>query len=471
MQKAAVKKGGRAGGRGKTSPVSDPFLHNLPPQNIEAEESILSSILIDPDSSALFDVLEVLSPEDFYKSAHQKIFSAVVRLVEKNEPVDLVTVKNALLESDELEEVGGAAFLARLVDSVPYAANVRHYATIIKNKASLRRLIENSNEIARRCFENPSDVEGVIDFAERAIFQVAEQKAGQAFFKLSQIIQGNIETIEANQGKWITGIPSGFDRLDNLTAGFQKSDLIILAARPSMGKTALALNIARNVAIDANIPVAVFSLEMSKEQLSMRLLTSEARIDTSRLRSGHIGKKDFLRITDAASVLERAPLYIDDSPGLTAMEIRAKARRLKREKDIGFVVIDYLQLMRASQPAERRDLEVSEMSRSLKGLAKELNVPILVLSQLNRAPEQSHDKRPMLSHLRESGSLEQDADVVIFIYRDDFYNKDEDNPNKGLAEIIIGKQRNGPTGKVMLQFDASITRFQNLDTQYSSADF
>ena len=470
MEKAAPKKRGRPRAGAAGAAPSDPLLHRLPPQNIEAEESILSAILIDPDPSTLFDVLEVLAAEDFYKSAHQKIFAAIVRLVEKNEPVDLVTVKNMLAESDELEPIGGAAYLAGLVDSAPYAANARHYADIIKNKASLRRMIENANEISRRCFDNPSDVEGVIDFAERAILEVAEQKAGRAFYKLSQLLVANIETIEANQGKWITGIPSGFDRLDNLTAGFQNSDLIILAARPSMGKTALALNIARNVAVDANVPVAIFSLEMSKEQLSMRLLTAEARIGHNRLRGGHASRQDLAQITDAASVLEQASLFIDDSPGLTAMEIRAKARRLKREKGIGMIVVDYLQLMRATRQGERRDLEVSEMSRSLKGLAKELDLPILVLSQLNRSPEQSQDKRPMLSHLRESGSLEQDADVVLFIYRDEMYNKEPENPNRGTAEIIIGKQRNGPVGKIKLQFDAGITRFHNLETEHADME-
>ncbi|MDY6905597.1 MAG: replicative DNA helicase [Thermodesulfobacteriota bacterium] len=452
------------------TPVSgkDPLLHKLPPQNLEAEESILSAILIDTDTTALFDVLEVLTAEDFYKTAHQKIFSAIRALVDNNDPVDVVTVKNQLQETGDLEEIGGAVYLANLVENAPYASNIRHYATIIKNKASLRALIENASEIARRCFDNPSAVDDVIDFAETAILKVAEHKVGKAFFKLNQIIQTNIETIEANQGKWITGVASGFDKLDNMTAGFQNSDLIILAARPSMGKTALALNVARNAALDHNVPTAVFSLEMSKEQLSMRLLTAEARINSFRLRSGHASRQDWIKITDAASLLENAPIYIDDSPGLTAMEIRAKARRLKKDKDIGLVVIDYMQLMRSSQPGERRDLEISEISRSLKGLAKELNVPVIVLSQLNRAPEQSNDKRPMLSHLRESGSLEQDADVVLFIYRDEVYNKSEDNPNRGIAEIIIGKQRNGPVGKIFLQFDASYTRFQNLaDDHYS----
>ena len=459
MEKSAAKKN-KAASRN----TSDPWLQKLPPQNLEAEESILSSILIDPDTTALFDTIELLTPTDFYKTAHQKIFAAIHDLAGRNEPVDLITVKNHLAGNGALEEIGGAGYLAELVDSAPYAVNIRHYATIIKSKSVLRRLIENAGEIARRCFENPPDAESVIDFAEQSIFEVAEKKASQSFFQLNEIILTNIKTIQANQGKWITGVASGFDRLDNMTSGFQKSDLIILAARPSMGKTAFALNIARNVAVSHNVPVAFFSLEMSKEQLSMRLLTSEARVNAFHLRSGHISKEQWSKITDAASLLDEAPIYIDDSAGLTVMDIRAKARRMKKDKDIGLVVIDYLQLMRPTRAGERRDLEISEISRSLKGLAKELDIPIIVLSQLNRAPEQSHDKRPMLSHLRESGSLEQDADVVLFIYRDEVYNKNDDNANRGMAEIIIGKQRNGPIGKVYLQFESSYTRFQNLAT-------
>ncbi len=447
-----------------SSKTADPWLHKLPPQNLEAEESVLSSILIDTDTNALDDTIELLVPEDFYKTAHQKVFAAVQSLAAKNEPVDLITVKNHLLGTGQLEEIGGASFLAELVESVPYAINVRHYATIIKDKAVLRRLIVNAGEIARRCFENPPDAKNVIDFAEQSVFEVAEEKTTQFFTQLNEIIVENMVTIQANQGKWITGVASGFDRLDNMTSGFQKSDLIILAARPSMGKTAFALNITRNVAVNYKVPVAFFSLEMSKEQLSMRLLTSEARVNAFHLRSGHISRENWDKITDAASLLDEVPIYIDDSAGLTVMDIRAKARRMKKDKGIGLIVIDYLQLMRPTRAGERRDLEVSEMSRSLKALAKELDVPIIVLSQLNRAPEQSHDKRPMLSHLRESGSLEQDADVVLFIFRDEVYNKNEDNTNRGIAEIIIGKQRNGPIGKVMLQFESSYTRFQNLAT-------
>ncbi len=443
----------------------DPAPYNLPPQNIEAEESLISAILI--DNNTLLDVIEILAPEDFYRTAHQKIYAAITDLFNKAEPIDLVTLANKLKEKGHLEEIGSASYLARLVDTVPLAVNAQHYAKIVHDKASLRRLIEKANAIVKRCFEERGNADDVIDFAESAIFEISEKKSQQAFYPLSKIILGNIETLEENQGNrsLVTGIPTGFSRLDNLTSGFQNSDLIILAARPSMGKTALALNIARNAAVDANIPVAVFSLEMSKEQLSLRMLCSEARIDSSRLRGGFFSMEDWHRLTDAAGILSESPIYIDDSASLSAMDIRAKARRLKMEKNIGLVVIDYLQLMQGRAGAERRDIEISEISRSLKALAKELDLPVLALSQLNRMLEQRNDKRPRLSDLRESGALEQDADVVAFIYRDEVYNKEEDNPNKGVAEILLSKQRNGPTGDIYLTFLNSYTRFEDLASE------
>jgi len=354
--------------------------------------------------------------------------------------------------------------LARLVDAVPLAINARHYAKIVHDKASLRRLIEKANLIATRCFDDRGDVDDVIDFAERSIFEVSENKTKREFYSISEIIESNIDALEERQGNkaLVTGVPTGFTKLDEKTAGFQNSDLIIIAGRPSMGKTAFALNIARNAAVDSNIPAAIFSLEMSMEQLSMRMLTSEARIDSSRLRGGFMSQDDWERITDAAGTLTSAPIYIDDSPGISAMEIRAKARRLKMDKDIGLIIIDYLQLMRSRGMAERRDLEISDISRSLKALAKELNIPVVALSQLNRMLEQRTDKRPKLSDLRESGALEQDADVVAFIYRDELYNDDENNPKKGTAEILIKKQRNGPTGDILLTFLDTCTRFENL---------
>ena len=446
-----------------------PVPYGLPPQNIEAEESILSAILIDND--ALLDVIEALGPEDFYRTGHQKIYEAITDLFDRAEPVDLVTLANKLKEKGQLEVVGGASYLARLVDTVPLAVNARHYAKIVHDKASLRRLIEKANAIVKRCFEERGEAEDVIDFAETAIFEISEQKARQSFYPLSKIILGNIETLEEKQGNrsLVTGVTTGFNQLDNLTSGLQNSDLIILAARPSMGKTALALNIARNAAVDANVPVAVFSLEMSKEQLSLRMLCSEARIDSSRLRGGFFSMEDWHRLTDAAGVLSESPIYIDDSPSLSAMEIRAKARRLKMDKNIGLIIIDYLQLMQGRSSAERRDLEISEISRGLKALAKELELPVMALSQLNRMLEQRTDKRPRLSDLRESGALEQDADVVAFIYRDEVYNKEEDNPRRGTAEIILSKQRNGPTGDVFLSFLNSYTRFENLASEEAMA--
>ncbi|MGW8304085.1 MAG: replicative DNA helicase [Desulfobacterales bacterium] len=440
----------------------DPSLYRLPPQSIEAEESLLSAILV--DNNTLLDVIEILSTDDFYRTAHQKIFASIMDLFDRGEPVDLVTLANNLKEKGHLEAVGGASYLARLVDAVPVAVNAQHYAKIVADKASLRHLIEKANAITKRCYDDRGNVDDIIDFAETSIFEISERKASQAFYPLSRLIIGNIETLEEKQGNksLVTGVPMGFGHLDNLTSGLQNSDLIILAARPSMGKTALALNIARNAAVDANIPVAVFSLEMSKEQLSLRMLCAEARLDSSRLRGGFFSMDDWRRLTDAAGVLSESPIYIDDSPVLTAMEIRAKARRLKMDKNIGLVIIDYLQLMKAHGSSERRDLEISEMSRSLKALAKELEIPVLALSQLNRMLEQRNDKRPKLSDLRESGALEQDADVVAFIYRDDVYNQDENNPLKGTAEIILAKQRNGPTGKVVLTFLDAYTRFEIL---------
>lgn len=445
-----------------TPSKNDSVKHKLPPQNIEAEESLLSAILI--DNRTLLDVLELLVPENFYKTAHQLIFAGITELFTRNEPIDLVTLTNILKEKGHLDKIGGASYLARLVDTVPLAANAQHYAKIIHGKSALRQLIEKSNLIAQRCFEDRGEVDAVIDYAESSIFEISENKTSQSVHPLSKIIETNIDALEERQGNRaiITGVPTGFPILDNKTSGLQNSDLIILAARPGMGKTALAMNIARHAAVEAGIPVVIFSLEMSKEQLSMRLLSSEARLDSSRLRSGFITQEDWLKITEAAGVLSNAPVLIDDTPSLSAMEIRAKARRLKMDKNIGLIIIDYLQLMQGRRGAERRELEISEISRSLKALAKELSLPVIALSQLNRMLEQRSDKRPQLSDLRESGALEQDADVVTFIYRDEIYNKDENNPEKGKAEVIIAKQRNGPVGTIPLVFLGTYTRFENM---------
>ena len=439
----------------------DPTLQKLPPHSIEAEESILSAILL--DSSTLLDVLEIVSPDNFYRTAHQHIFAAVSELFAKAEPVDLVTLTNILRDKNQLEDIGGAAYLARIVDTVPSAINVQHYARIVRDKSSLRRLIAKANEITQHCYEDAGDLDQVIDFAESAVFEISEDKHQAAFHPISKIIETNIDALEIRQNNraLVTGVPTGYTQLDQKTAGLQGSDMVIIAARPSMGKTALALNIARNAAIDGNVPVAIFSLEMSKESLTERLLCSEARVDSGRLRGGFINPDDWTRITEAASILSEAPIYIDDSPDISATSIRTKSRRLKMDKDLGMIIIDYIQLMRGRIATERRDLEISDISRSLKLLAKELNVPVVALSQLNRKLEERADKRPQLSDLRESGALEQDADVVAFIYRDEVYNKDENNPNRGTAEVILAKQRNGPTGLVPLTFIGQYTRFEN----------
>ncbi len=440
---------------------SDPLLNKIPPHDIDAEESVLSAIFI--DNNNLLEVVDILNPEDFYKTAHQKIFRAIVELFSKNEPSDLVTIATKLKEKHELEEIGGAAFLASIADSAPMAVNAVHYAKIIKEKACLRALITNSSAIIEKCLKDQGDFEDIVDFAESSIFKITEARQGQAFTSIAKLIDISINALE-QQGKnrGLSGLTTGYHRLDSLISGLQKSDLIILAARPSMGKTAFALNIARNVAFEERKPVAVFSLEMSKEQLSMRLLTSEARIDSNRFKTGYISQEDVENVTDAADVLNDLPIFIDDTPNISPMEIRAKARRLKMEKGLGLVVIDYLQLMRSPFHSDRRDLEIAEISRSLKALAKELDIPVLALSQLNRMLEQRAEKRPLLSDLRESGALEQDADIVAFIYRDEIYNKEENNPNRGKAEIIVAKNRNGSVGTAHMAFIGAYTRFEEL---------
>lgn len=443
---------------------TDPLLKRTPPHDIEAEASILSAIFI--NNSNLLDVVDILSPADFYKGAHQKIYRVILDLFNHDEPADLVTVANRLKENGDLEKIGGASYLASISDSAPVALNAVHYARIIKGKASLRALIDAASKIIDRCLKDQGDFADIIDFAENSVFRISEKKGGKAFSSLGELINLNIDKLEEQQGKSagsLSGLSTGYVRLNTITSGLQKSDLIILAARPSMGKTAFALNIARNVAVEENVPVAVFSLEMSNEQLSMRLLTSEARIDSNRLRTGFISPEDWQNALEAAGILNDLPLFIDDTPNITTIEIRAKARRLKKEHGLGLIIVDYLQLMRPPIKSERRDLEIAEISKSLKALAKELNIPIIALSQLNRMLEQRSDKRPMLSDLRESGALEQDADIVAFIYRDEVYNKEEDNPNKGKAEIIVAKNRNGATGVAPMHFISSYTRFESLE--------
>lgn len=439
----------------------DSWLQKVPPNSVDAEQSILSAVLI--DNQVLPEVLEVLSPQDFYREIHGKIFKAMVDLFERNEPADLITLTNLLKQQGQLEAVGGASYLADLVDVVPMAVNAHQYAKIVQEKAILRRLIEQSAAITTRCFEDKGDTEGILDFAERSIFEISENKVKPSFYALKDILTDTYRAVEeAYENKaLVTGIPSGFQDLDQKTSGFQRGDLIIIAGRPGMGKTALALNIARNAAQETGEPTAIFSLEMSKEQLSLRMLSSEAGVDSTRMRGGFLNQEDLEKINRAAGVLYDTNLFIDDTPSISALEIRAKARRMKMEKGLGLIAIDYLQLMRGRASAERRELEISEISRSLKALAKELAIPVIALSQLNRKVEDRTNKRPVLSDLRESGAIEQDADVIIFVYREEVYNKQVDQAKMRLAELSVAKQRNGPTGTVNLTFLEEFTRFEN----------
>lgn len=421
----------------------------VPPQNIEAEQWVLGGILI--ENGALFRVLEVISEEDFYREAHRKIFAAMVGLYEKNEPQDAITVSDFLGNRNELEEVGGISYLAALVDAVPTAANITHYAKIVREKSILRALIQKASLISGLCYEKYDDVDNILDGAEQAIFEISQAKIKHSFYPIKPIVKDSFKRLEQlyERKELITGVPTGFIDIDKLTAGFQSSDLIIIAGRPSMGKTSLALNIAQHAAMRSNVPVAIFSLEMSKEQLALRMLCAEAKVNAKNARTGFLTERDWRDLTQAAGNLSAAPIFIDDTAAISILEMRAKARRLTSEHGLGLVIIDYLQLMRSRGAAERREQEISEISRSLKAMAKELNVPVVALSQLNRRVEERPNKRPQLSDLRESGAIEQDADVIMFIYRDKVYNKNEaDNT----AEIIIGKQRNGPTGLVKLTF-------------------
>jgi len=438
----------------------DLLAQRLPPQSLEAEVSVLGGILL--ENEALTRVLEVIREGDFYREAHRKIFSAILELFERNEPADLITLSEVLRRRGDFEEVGGIEYLNSLVNSVPTAANISYYAKIIKEKSILRKLIHRATEIISQGYGAAGDVDDFLDRAEHSIFEISEDRVRPSFHPIKDIIKSSFKTIEKlyEKRQLITGVPTGFTRLDELTSGFQPSDLIIVAGRPSMGKTALALNIAQHAAIEARVPSAIFSLEMAKEQLALRMLCSEAKVDAHRLRGGFLGESDWPKLTRAAGNLSEAPLFIDDTPALTALEMRAKSRRLKMEHNLGLIIVDYLQLMRGRADSDTREQEISDISRSLKSLAKELTVPVIALSQLNRRVEERGDRRPQLADLRESGAIEQDADVIIFLYRDEVYNKSDDN--KGKAEIIIGKQRNGPTGKFELAFLDKYTCFENL---------
>jgi replicative DNA helicase len=436
--------------------------HKLPPQNLEAEQSVLGGILI--ENEAINRVMEILDADDFYRDGHRKIFNALINLSERDEPADLITLTNELRKIDQLDSIGGASYLASLIDSVPTAANIEYYAKIVKEKSILRKLIQTSTEIITQSYEDRGDVEVFLDEAERAIFDISEKRVRPSFFSIRDVVKESFKTIERlfQKKELVTGVPSGFKELDRMTAGFQPSDLIIIAGRPSMGKTAFCLNVAQYAAVENKIPVAVFSLEMSKEQLVIRMLCSEAHVEGTRLRTGFLNESDWPKLTIAAGNLSEAPIYIDDSAALSVLELRAKARRLKSERGLGMLIIDYLQLMKGRARVESRQQEISEISRSLKALAKELNIPVIAVSQLSRKTEERTGNRPQLSDLRESGAIEQDADLIIFIYRDEVYNRAEDNPNRGKAEVIIGKQRNGPIGKIEMAFLDKFTTFKEL---------
>jgi replicative DNA helicase len=435
------------------------------PHNLEAEKSVLGAILI--HNEAFNHAAELIDSRDFFRDAHRRIFDKMVALSERNDAIDLVTLKEELQRSGELEEVGGPAYIASLADGVPRSANVEHYARIVKEKATLRNLIHSANRILADAYQAEDDADLILDGAEKAIFAIAEDRIREGFVPLRDLVQSSFATIEKLQQHkgLVTGVPTGFVDLDEMTSGLQPSDLVLVAARPSMGKTSFVLNVAQHIGTQTEMTVGFFSLEMSKEQLFMRMLTSEARIDAHRFRSGYLNEKDYGRLSHALGTLADARVFIDDSASIGVLEMRAKARRLQAEHGLHLLIIDYIQLMQGRGRFENRQTELASISRSLKGLAKELKVPIVALSQLSRAPETRSDHRPQLSDLRESGALEQDADVVMFIFREEQYRDAEGQPNQeaeGIAEIIVGKQRNGPVGTVKLAFIKEHTRFENL---------
>lgn len=440
-----------------------------PPHNIEAEQAVLGAIFLEPEAFSVAS--EILMPEDFYRASHQRIFEAMMNLFDKGEPIDLVTVTTQLSDEQHLDDVGGVSYLSDLAGSVPTAANISYYSNIVEEKALLRRLIRTATDIVTSTFNREDDVEDALNEAEKNILAVSSRGHTGAFKSIKDVlieVYDNIERLHQSNAD-VTGVPTGYRDLDRMTSGFQKNDLIIIAARPSVGKTAFALNIAQNVATKTDENVAIFSLEMGADQLVSRMLCAEGNIDSQRLRTGNLEQDDWGKLTMAMGSLSNAGIFIDDSPGIRVSEIRSKCRRLKQEHGLGMIIIDYLQLIQGSgRTTENRQQEVSEISRSLKGLARELNVPLIALSQLSRGVEQRQDKRPMMSDLRESGSLEQDADIVGFLYRDDYYDTESEQQN--IIEIIISKQRNGPTGTVELAFVKEYNKFVDLDHRYETSD-
>jgi len=438
----------------------------IPPHNLEAEQSVLGALMLDPGTAST--VFEIVQPEDFYRDNHRIMFGAIKDLFEQGEPIDLVTVAENLRAQGRLEQIGGIATIAELARSVPSAANVESYARIVAEKALLRLLIRRTGELAERGYGPGEEARTLLEEAEQIVLELGQKRHKDGFVSIRAILLQTFEKIEslyANKGN-ITGIPTFFRELDRLTSGWQPSDLIIIAARPSMGKTALVLNMAQNAAVRAKVPVAIFSLEMSKEQLVQRMLCSEAMVDQQRVRTGELLDSDWPKLTKAVGPLSEAPIFIDDTVGISLAELRSKARRLKLEQNLGMIVIDYLQLMSLGRRSESRQQEVAQISRGLKGIARELQVPVLALSQLNRGVEQRQDKHPIMSDLLESGAIEADADVISFIYRDEYYNPDSDK--KGIAEITLAKHRNGPVGTVELGYLKEFTKFVNLDRQHAT---
>ncbi|WP_391118712.1 replicative DNA helicase [Psychrobacillus sp. L3] len=442
--------------------MSDPLLDRVPPHNQEAEQSVIGAIFLEPQ--ALITAAEIIMPEDFFRVAHQKIFQTMLRLSDQGKAIDVVTVTEELSAKKELEDVGGISYISEIANAVPTAANIGHYAKIVEEKSILRRLIRVATSIVEDGFTREDEVEALLAEAERKMMEVASRKNAGDFQHIKDVLvetYDNIEKLHSRKGD-VTGIPTGFRDLDRITAGFQRNDLIIVAARPSVGKTAFALNVAQNVATKTDENVAIFSLEMGAEQLVMRMLCAEGNIDAQVLRTGALTTEDWRKLTMAMGSLSNAGIFIDDTPGIRVNEIRSKCRRLQQEYGLGMILIDYLQLIQGSGGSQaNRQQEVSEISRSLKGLARELKVPVIALSQLSRGVEQRQDKRPMMSDLRESGSIEQDADIVSFLYREDYYDKETENQN--MIEIIIAKQRNGPTGTVTLAFVKEFNKFVNID--------
>jgi len=435
-------------------------LDKIPPQNLDAEMAVLGSMLLDEE--AIATAVETLEKNSFYKDSHQRIFQVISDLYAVNKAVDLITLTDALKKEGILEEIGGVSFLTALANSVPTSANISHYVTIVKEKSILRTLINNATKIVSLCYESDGNITEVVDNAERFIFEVSERKNQGSYLHLKEIVKDSIETIDILYRKkaHVTGIPTGYIDFDMKTAGLQDSDLIIVAGRPSMGKSSFALGMVEYAGIIEKVPTAIFSLEMSKEQLVQRMLCSHARVDAQKVRTGYLATSDWPRLTAAAGKLSEAPIFIDDTPGISVMELRAKARRLKAQQDIKLIILDYMQLMRGSSGIESRQQEISEISRSLKALARELHIPIVAISQLSRAVESRTDHRPQLSDLRESGAIEQDADVVVLLLREEYYTQSSDN--QGVAEVIIAKQRNGPVGNLKLAFIKEYTRFENI---------